>query len=176
MIVITGANQGGKSTFLRAMGAAQVMMQAGLFVPASHFEADVAPAIFTHYKRQEDRTMKRGKFDEELSRLNDIVDGLTPAAILLLNESFSATNEIEGSQIAGQVIQALLEAGVRVWFVTHLYQFAHAAQQHYHDTALFLRAKRQDDGTRTFELHPGEPLATSFANDLYHQIFGPAHR
>ena len=78
LIVITGANQGGKSTFLRSIGVAQLMMQCGMFVPAESFSANVCEGIFTHYKREEDTTMKSGKFDEELSRMSEIVTSLRP--------------------------------------------------------------------------------------------------
>ena len=53
--------------------------------------------------------MKSGKFDEELSRMNAIVDNLTPRALILFDESFAATNEREGSEIARQIVSALLE-------------------------------------------------------------------
>jgi len=93
LVIITGANQGGKSTFLRSIGLAQLMMQCGMFVPAESFCANVCLSLFTHYKRKEDATMKSGKLDEELGRMSEIVDKLTPHAMVLLNESFAATNE-----------------------------------------------------------------------------------
>ena len=70
--------------------------------------------------------MKSGKLDEELSRFSAIVDQITPDAILLFNESFAATNEREGSEIARQITSALLERRVKIVFVTHLYDFAHS--------------------------------------------------
>lgn len=58
LIVITGANEGGKSTFLRSVGTAQVMMQAGMFVTATSFRANVRDAVFTHFKREEDASLR----------------------------------------------------------------------------------------------------------------------
>jgi len=72
------------------------MMQCGMFVGAESFAADLCAALFTHYKREEDATMKSGKFDEEIARMSDIVDGITPNSLVLFNESFAATNEREG--------------------------------------------------------------------------------
>ena len=174
LIMITGANQGGKSVFLRSVGLAQLMMQCGMFVAAESFSADICPSVFTHYKREEDATMKSGKFDEELSRMSGIVDALTPDSMLLFNESFAATNEREGSEIARQIVRALLEKRVKAFFVTHLYEFAHGLWADRMDSALFLRAEREADGQRTFRLFPGEPLQTSFGADLYQEIFGGA--
>lgn len=171
LVIITGANQGGKSTFLRSIGLSQLMMQCGMFVPAESFCANICDGLFTHYKREEDSSMKSGKLDEELSRMSDIVDNLTPNSMVLFNESFAATNEREGSEIARQIVSALLEKRVKVFFVTHLYEFAHSFHDRRMGNALFLRAERQPDGTRTFKLIEGEPLETSYGEDLYGKIF-----
>jgi DNA mismatch repair ATPase MutS len=171
LVIITGANQGGKSTFLRSIGLAQLMMQCGMFVPAESFCSNICSNLFTHFKREEDSTMKSGKFDEELSRMNDIADHITPNSLLLFNESFAATNEREGSEIARQVVNALLEKQLKVFFVTHLYEFAHACYEDKIGNAVFLRAERQTDTKRTFKLLEAEPLPTSYGLDLYKRIF-----
>ena len=172
LVIVTGANQGGKSTFLRSTGLAQLMMQCGLFVPAEAFSADVCDGVITHYKREEDRSMRSGKLDEELARMSAIADRLTPNALILFNESFAATNEREGSEIARQIVLALHESGIKLLFVTHLYDFAHSLRDLGLDGALFLRAERQPDGRRTFQIVEGEPQRTSHGADLYRRIFG----
>ncbi|MFA4885856.1 MAG: DNA mismatch repair protein MutS [Desulfotomaculaceae bacterium] len=172
LVIITGANQGGKSTFLRSIGLAQLMMQCGMFAPAESFCSNICENLFTHYKREEDATMSSGKLDEELSRMSDIVDKITSNSMLLFNESFAATNEREGSEIARQIICALLEKCVKVFFVTHLYDFAHGFYNKKMENAIFLRAERQTDGGRTFKIIEGKPLQTSYGEDLYNGIFG----
>jgi DNA mismatch repair ATPase MutS len=174
LTVVTGANKGGKSTFLRSIGLSQLMMQCGMFVPAVTFSANLCSGIFTHYKREEDSTMKSGKLDEELSRMNEIADQIKPDAIMLFNESFAATNEREGSEIATLITSALLERGIKVFFVTHLYEFAHGCFRENKERAIFLRAERQDDGGRTFRLVEKAPLETSYGEDLYNAIFADA--
>lgn len=171
LVIITGANQGGKSSFLRSIGVAQMMMQSGMFVGAESFEAEVCTGLFTHYKREEDETMESGKFDEELARMSEIADQVRPNSLVLFNESFASTNEREGSEISRQIVSALLERSVKVIFVTHQYQFAHDFFAGKREDALFLRSDRQADGTRTFRLVKGEPLETSYGEDLYRQIF-----
>jgi DNA mismatch repair ATPase MutS len=173
-VIITGANQGGKSTFLRSIGLAQLMMQCGMFAPAESFCANICDGVFTHYKREEDATMQSGKLDEELSRMDEIANLLTPHALVLFNESFAATNEREGSEIARQIVRALIEQRIKVFFVSHLYDFAHSFYDKRLDNAFFLLAQRQDDGRRTFRLIEGEPLETSYGVDLYQKIFGTA--
>ncbi|HTX12612.1 MAG TPA: hypothetical protein VME22_28605 [Solirubrobacteraceae bacterium] len=172
LVMITGANQGGKSTFLRSIGLAQLMTQCGMFVGADSLRVNVCDAIFTHYKREEDETMEGGKLDEELARMSDIADHITGHSLLLCNESFAATNEREGSQIAREVLNALLEAGVKILFVTHMFDLASSFQRRHLDTALFLRAERGAEGSRPFRVAEGDPLPTSYGEDSYRKIFG----
>jgi DNA mismatch repair ATPase MutS len=174
LVTITGPNTGGKSTFLRSVGLAQLMMQSGMFVPAESFRASLCDGLFTHYKREEDVSMESGKFDEELSRMSEIVEHIATHSMVLFNESFAATNEREGSEIARQIVAALLEKQVGMLYVTHMYELAHGLYESNRGEALFLRAERRRDGARTFKVIDGEPLPTSFGEDLYRQIFGAA--
>lgn len=169
LVVVTGANSGGKSTFLRSVGLAQTMMQAGLFVTAEEYRAEVSQAVFTHFVREEDETMRSGRLDDELARVSRIADHLRPGCLVLFNESFSGTNEQEGSEIARQVVRALVESGVRVVFVTHQFDFADSCLQAYPDT-LTLRAERGSDGERDYRLRVAPPLPTSFGQDVYWRL------
>jgi len=166
-LVVTGANRGGKSTLLRSLGQAQLLAQAGFEVPAQRFAVPLGAAVFTHFKREEDAGLRSGKFDEELRRMSRIVDHVHPSDLVLLNESFAATNEREGAAVARGVIEALLEAGVRVAVVTHQYSLATQLRG---SGACYLRAGRE----RSFRLEPGEPLVTSYGADLFERIFGEA--
>ena len=171
LVIITGANQGGKSTFLRSVGLAQLMMQSGMFVGATSFSANICANLFTHYRREEDETMRSGKFDEELQRMSEIVDHLSPNSMLLFNESFAATNEREGSEIARQIVTALVERRAKIFFVSHQFTFTSGFHGQEWENVTFLRAERREDGTRTFKLVQAEPLRTSYGEDLYHRIF-----
>jgi DNA mismatch repair ATPase MutS len=148
------------------------MMQCGMFVPAESFCSNVCNGLFTHYKREEDTEMNSGKLDEELSRMSAIVDHLNSNSILLLNESFAATNERESAEISSQIISALLEKHIKIIFVTHGYEFAYSYYDNKKQNVIFLRAERKDDGQRTFRLIEGEPLQTSYGEDLYKEMFG----
>ena len=172
LVIITGANSGGKSTFLRSAGQARLMMQCGLFVTARSLRASTCVQIFTHFIREEDRDMVSGRLDEELKRMSAIASQIGPRSLLLFNESFAATNEREGSEIGRQVVRALLEADIRVFFVTHQFAFADSFQRDQPATVLFLRAPRQPDGQRTYKLAVAEPLPTSYGQDIYWRIGG----
>lgn len=172
LLMITGANQGGKSTFLRALGLAQLMTQAGMFAAAERLHLNVCPGVFTHFKREEDETMESGKLDEELRRMSDIAAQITPRCLLLCNESFASTNEREGSEIARQVVRAMRDEGIKVMFVTHQFDLASGLYRADRAHALFLRAARENDGHRSYRITEGEPLPTSYGADSYRKVFG----
>jgi len=171
LVIITGANQGGKSTFLRGIGLMQLMAQCGMFVPAAQARMNIVTGLFTHYKREEDTTMTVGKFEEEVRRMSDIADAIASGSLLLCNESFSSTNEREGAEIGRQVVDAMTDTGVKVFYVTHLYDLAHAFERHPGSGVLLLRAERKESGQHTFKLLERPPLATSYGKDLYCRIF-----
>jgi len=171
LLVITGANQGGKSTFLRGLGLAQLMMQCGMFVAAASYEANVCRGVYTHFKAAEDATLEHGKLDEELARISELADGLSGDCLVLFNEPFASTNETEASEIGLQVLRALRERNVKVAIVTHLSSLAATLRADWHDRALFLQAERLPSGERTFRLQEGWPRPTSYADDLYRRIF-----
>jgi hypothetical protein len=171
LVVITGANQGGKSTFLRSVGLAHLMMHAGMFVSAREYRSSTRGSLFTHYRREEDPEMKRGKLDEELARMRRIVDAASSRSVVLLNESFSATNERDGSEIARQVVRGLQARGVRVFFVTHLFDFGKSIHSQGWRGDLFLRAERGRDGRRSFQIVDAPPISTSHGADVYREVF-----
>jgi len=172
IILISGPNKGGKTVFLRSVGQAQLMMMVGMFVAAEHFESSVSSGIFTHFKVEEKVNLSRGLFEEEVARMSEIVERIKRGSLLLMNESFSSTNEREGSEVAREVIVALAERGVRVIFVTHFYELQRWLMENRKDDVLFLRAERKEDGTRTYRIIPGAPEKTSYADEVYSKVFG----
>ena len=77
LTIITGANQGGKTVFVRSLGVAQLMLQSGLFVAADAFEGETVRGLHTHFRREEDATLTSGKLDEE--RYREILAGAAEA-------------------------------------------------------------------------------------------------
>ena len=95
---------------------------------------------------------------------------LDAVALYCADESFTATNEREGLEIARQVVHALLDRGVAVAFVTHFYDLAESLYEE-GLPALFLQPERTETGERTFRIVEGEPLPTSYGEDVYHRVF-----
>ena len=171
VLVITGANRGGKTVFLKSIGQAQIMMQSGLFVLAKSFQTYIADGIFTHFRREEDEKLKSGKLDEELQRLNRIVPYMKPGSLILYNESLASTNEREGSELCYGITRALMEAGVDQIHVTHLFSFSNRVYVEDWESAYFLRAVRKENGERTYKIEEGRPTQSAFGKDLYMKIW-----
>ena len=167
--LITGANQGGKTTFLRSIGICQLMAQCGLFVFAESCRIPVKNQIFTHFAREEDRDLQSGKLDEELIRMSKIVDRIQPGAMLLTNESFSSTNDRDGSEIFLGIVRGLLNFKIEVFTVTHLIDFAEAMARR--QDVLSLRPERRSTGQRTYRLRKAMPHPEAYAEDIYRGIF-----
>ncbi len=150
------------------------MMQCGLKVSAGSYVSGIFPAFFTHFTRREDSEMNSGRLDEELSRMNQIIENLKENSIILLNESFATTTEKEGSVIAYDIIKALMEAGVKILTVTHLLSFAQKVfqetQENENSNVTFFSAQRMENGRRTYKMIQHAPELTSFGLDLYEDI------
>ena len=118
--------------------------------------------------------MNSGRLDEELGRMDRIVDRIGDGSLVLLNESFATTTEKEGSLIAYDIVRALGEAGVKILMVTHLLPFAKRVYDERKDDpasgTVFLSAERTLEGIRTFRMIPHPPEMTSFGLDLFEEI------
>ena len=169
--ILTGADIGGKTTYIKAVAQSQLLLQCGLFVCADHFLAPAVRGIFTHFQREEDPSMVSGKLAEELDRIGGIVDHIHPGSVLFSDESFCSTNEKEGAEMALQVTEALRSCGVSVFAVTHLYPFAKHAWEEEREHWTFLCSERLENGTRTFRILPGAPRETAYSADLYREIY-----
>ncbi|AUJ32892.1 MAG: hypothetical protein ABF483_02430 [Liquorilactobacillus nagelii] len=171
--IISGANQGGKTTTLRSLGQAQLMGQSGMFVAAQSFNCNKFKQVVTHFKREEDTQLNTGKLAEELQRMQRIIANLQQPALILMNESFSSTNEHEGSIINSQIMAGLVNSGVTLIAVTHQYEFSKMFASYSKITPLYFRAERQADGQRSFKIIPGQPRETSYGLDIFNRFFAP---
>ncbi len=171
LFIITGANKGGKTSYLRSVAIANLMMQSGMFVTAKKFDCNISENFFTHFKKDEDNSLKSGKFDEELKRMSEIVENITPNSLMIFNESFAATNESEGSLIATDIVNAFLDKNIKIFFITHMYSFAEKFLKKGSKSTIFLRAGRDETGKRSYKIKEGVPLKTSFGEDIYKKIF-----
>lgn len=166
--LISGANQGGKTTFLKSIGITQLFAQAGLKVPASEYICPVFNNFFSHFPKDEDEDLNFGKLAEELTRIKKDMTLITDNALVLLNESFATTPETEGFEIASDILRAVSESKMppKILFVTHNYQLL---KKRHEVSKLFARgsilteikslivSEGKTPSDRTYKITEGEP-------------------
>ena len=124
LLILTGANQGGKTVFLLSMGLGQWMAQLGFPVGAA--EAAVSPAenILTIFAPNGQRYGRKGLLAEEAGRIAAAVESLTGGSMVLFNEPLTSTGPEETKSISAEVIAVCMAAGARGIWVTHVYELA----------------------------------------------------
>jgi DNA mismatch repair ATPase MutS len=124
MYILTGANNGGKTTFARAVGVCQILAQAGLYVPAQECSISLCDYVFTHFPKEEQLGIDASKFTSEIKDFKTISEKITENSILLMNESIQSTTPNECVGVAKELLNVFCIIGVRGIFVTHLIDIA----------------------------------------------------
>lgn len=171
--ILTGANNGGKTTFVRAVGICQVMAQAGLYVPAAECEISLTDCIYTHFPKEEQTGIDTSRFTMEVKEFKEISDHITNHSLLLMNESIQSTTPRECVDIAAQLMRIFCIMGVRGVFATHLNELAQKAQELRSQPDMrtkpdsFVVSVNKETGERLYKVVKGLPTETSFADTVF---------
>jgi DNA mismatch repair protein MutS len=129
IIVVTGPNQGGKTTFARTIGQLHYLASIGWLVPAQTARVPLCDAVFTHFEREEDLETLSGKLEEDLQRVRFILENATDRSVVVMNESLTATALQDAVRLGATVIRRLIELGVHAVYVTFIDELATLAPQ-----------------------------------------------
>lgn len=170
VFILTGPNRGGKTVYTEAIGFAQILFQAGLFVPGTEAAMSPVDSIYTHFPVDENQTVTLGRLGEESKRLGEIFAEASSLSLILLNESLASTSFTEGIYIANDVVKSLRYLGARALFNTHMHELAKEAEiinnKVNGNSKVVSLVTGIEDGKRSYKIYKGEPLGKSYAKDI----------
>jgi len=156
IVLVTGPNSGGKTRLLQALAIAQLLGQAGLFVPARAARIAWTEGLFVSLHHEVTAGQKEGRLGTELLRIRTLFEELRPGDLVLFDELCSGTNPTEAEAIIRLVLELLSELNPQVFVTTHFLDFASELEQNPHVERLeFLQAALDERNRPTYAFVPG---------------------
>ncbi len=166
--ILTGANQGGKSVFVKSVGLAQVMFQLGLPVACRSAVISPVDSLLIHLPTSDGANAGKGRFAEECERMQAIAKEVTEHSLVLLDETFSGSATEEALLIAEEVLHALAIIGCRGIFATHMHRLATEVMELNADAEVVSRfdslVMQSENGRSVYKLSRSAPQGRSHAN------------
>lgn len=149
LLVISGPNHGGKTTMARTIAQLHHLAALGLPVAGCKARLPLVDRLFTHFERKEDVRNLRGKLQDDLVRIKQIVQAVTPSSLVVFNETFSSTTTDDAVLLARRIVSSLVERGARVVFVTFLTELSRFDE---HTVSMVSTVDVHDPTVRTFRV------------------------
>ena len=173
IFVVTGPNQGGKTTFARSFGQLHYLGALGCPIPGSEARLYLPDRFFTHFEQQEDVQTLRGKLEDDLFRIQQILEKAGPDSLVILNEIFSSTTLEDAIWLGKRLMETLIKKDLLATCVTFMDELAAMDKT----VSMMSTVAEKDTTKRTFKIirKPADGLAYAMTiaqkyNLTYQQI------
>ncbi|MCL6596562.1 MAG: DNA mismatch repair protein MutS [Firmicutes bacterium] len=160
IVVVTGPNSGGKTTFARALGQAHHLARLGCPIPGEQARLRLVDTVFTHFERREDALSAVGKLEDDLIRIRDILVRASERSLIVANEMLASTTLRDAAALGRRILERIRALGALCVWVTFIDELAAADG----NVVSMVAAVQDDDPTvRTYRIVRRPPMGRAYA-------------